>query len=155
MTDATHERFIRRCYALVDTAVARGDMPFAALLAIDDRVIAEACNAVTTRHDPTRHAETELLADVLPRLGHHERGRAVLYASTEPCIMCAAAAYWAGIGTIVFGCSVESLAAEAGADFLVPCRAVFAYGSRAVTVVGPVLDAEGRAQHHAYWASRS
>ena len=154
MTDPVHERLVRRCYALVDVAVARGDMPFAALLAIDGRVVAEACNAVSTQHDPTRHAEIALLADTLPRLGHHERGIAVLYASTEPCMMCAAAIYWAGIGTLVYGCSVEALAAEAGDDFLVPCRDVFARGARGVTVVGPVLEAEGRAQHRSYWRGR-
>jgi tRNA(Arg) A34 adenosine deaminase TadA len=150
-----HEHFIRRCYALVDVAIARGDMPFAALLAIDDRIVAEACNAVSTRHDPTRHAETVLLADVLPRLGDHERARAVLYASTEPCMMCAAATYWSGIGTVVYGCSAESLAAEAGPDFLVPCREVFARGARPVEVIGPILDAVGRAQHQSYWRARS
>lgn len=150
MHDA-HVEFIRRCYALVDEATARGDMPFSSLLVLDGKVVAEAMNAAVTGRDPTRHAETELLTAVLPRLDDAERARAIVYASTEPCMMCAAALYWSGIGTVVFGCSSASLALEAGSDFLVPAREVFARGTRPVTVVGPVLDGEGRAQHHAYW----
>lgn len=151
MSDTDHASFIRECYRLAGEGVARGDHPFGALLVLDGRIIATAINAVETSRDPTRHAETELLHHVLPLLDATERARAVLYTSTEPCAMCAAAIYWSGIGTIVFGCSAEALGAEAGRDFLVPCREVFDRGSRSVTVIGPVLEDEGRAQHRAYW----
>jgi tRNA(Arg) A34 adenosine deaminase TadA len=145
---------MRACYRLADDAVARGDHPFGALLALDGRIVGTALNAVETADDPTRHAETELLSVVLPTLARDERSRVVLYTSSEPCVMCAGAIYWAGISTLVFGCGAAALAEEAGADFLVPCREVLARGARAVTVIGPVLEAEGRAQHQAYWPAR-
>lgn len=145
------EDFIRECYRLAEMAVARGDHPFGALLVLDGHVVSTALNAVETERDPTRHAETALLRAALPSLNDAERARAVLYTSTEPCVMCSGAIYWAGIGTIAFGCSAESLGAEAGRDFLIPCREVLARGSRAVSVVGPVLEEEGRALHRAFW----
>jgi tRNA(Arg) A34 adenosine deaminase TadA len=147
-----HLALVRRCYALADEAVARGDQPFGALLAQGGIVVAESRNAVVTSRDSTRHAELALLADALPAIAPSERARLVLYASTEPCMMCAAAIYWAGIATVVFGCSAAALADAAGSDFLVPCREVFARGRRSIAVVGPVAEDEGHAQHRAFWS---
>lgn len=149
--DTEHAPRVRECYRLAADAVANGNHPFGALLVLDGRVVARAMNDAVTSHDPTRHAELLLLQHALPTLDASERPRAVLYTSTEPCAMCSGAIYWAGIATVVFGCSARALADVAGDDFLVPCAAIFALGARPVTVVGPVLEPEGRAQHQAYW----
>jgi len=65
--------------------------------------------------------------------------------------MCAAAIYWSGISTVVYGCSAAALARAAGDDFLAACHDVFARGQRKIAVVGPVLEEEGLAKHLAYW----
>jgi tRNA(Arg) A34 adenosine deaminase TadA len=148
---ADHVPYIERCYELADEAVVRGDHPFGALLVVDGEVVATACNAALTSGDVTRHAEMVLLATALPTLKPDLAARATLYSSTEPCVMCAAAIYWSGVSSIVYGCSAASLASAAGQDFLVPCSEIFGRGERAVTVIGPVLDAEGRLKHLAYW----
>jgi tRNA(Arg) A34 adenosine deaminase TadA len=150
----THLTHVRRCYALADEAVARGNHPFGALLALDGVVVGEAMNEVATSGDPTRHAESVLLASVLSLMAEADRSRAVLYSSTEPCAMCTGALYWSGVGTVIYGCSSQALAAAAGGEFVVPCRELLARGRRAVTVVGPVLEDEGRAKHQAYWPNR-
>jgi tRNA(Arg) A34 adenosine deaminase TadA len=98
-----------------------------------------------------RHAEMVLLATTLTSLAPEARSHAVLYSSTEPCIMCAGAIYWSGISNVVYGCSAAGLARAAGGDFLVPCRDVFARGERRLAVTGPVLEAEGLAKHLADW----
>lgn len=150
-----HEPWIRQCYALAAEAVDRGNHPFGALLVLDGRVVATARNAVGERRDATAHAEMELLRAIAGTLPPEALARAVLYTSTEPCAMCASAMYWTGVSTVVFGCSTDALAAAAGGEFLVPCRAVFAFGRRPVTVVGPILEEEGASRHWSYWASLS
>ena len=71
-----------------------------------------------------------------------------MYASTEPCAMCAGAIYWGGIGRLVFGLSNarlygEVLGLDASANGLrLACREVLVHGGRRVEVVGPLLEDE-------------
>src|SRR4051812_7604545 len=100
-----HIPYIRQCQSLATDAVANGNHPFGALLIVDGVVVGTARNEAVTSGDPTRHAELNLLATAMASLTAEQRARAVLYTSTEPCIMCAGAIYWCGIGSVVYGCS--------------------------------------------------
>lgn len=150
-----HWRYVRRCYELAADAVAHGNHPFGAVLVLDGRVIAEAANEAVTSGDPTRHAELRALAAGLPLVAPADRARLVLYTSTEPCVMCTGAIYWSEVSLVVFGCSARALGAAAGEDFLVPAAQILALGRRPPTLVGPLLEEEGRARHHAYWQQRA
>jgi tRNA(Arg) A34 adenosine deaminase TadA len=149
-----HAVHIERCYELADEAVTSGNHPFGALLVVDGAVVATARNEALTSGDITRHAEMVLLTSALPSLSADVRARAMLYASTEPCAMCSGAIYWAGISTVVYGCSTQALASVAGGELVVPCRELFGRGRRAVAVTGPVLEAAGLERHRAYWPHR-
>ncbi len=149
---ATHERYIHRAYALARQALVYGNHPFGALLVHEDHIILVARNTVITSHDPTQHAELRLVSKAARRFSADILAQSTLYTSTEPCAMCAGAIYWAGIPTVVFGCSAAALAQLAGDDFLIPSSAVFAHGQRAVTLIGPVLEDEGIAVHGDFWA---
>ena len=95
---------LRRAIALAGEARARGDGAFGAvLLAADGALLAEAGNRASTDRDPTAHAEMAAIRDAARAHGTERLAGATLYASTEPCAMCAAAAYVAGIGRVVFG----------------------------------------------------
>jgi tRNA(Arg) A34 adenosine deaminase TadA len=146
-----HAHYILQCYQLADEAVADGNHPFGAVLVLDGRVIATAKNQVVTSNDPTRHAEMVLLTTGLPKLSVADASRSVLYSSTEPCMMCAAAIYWSAVSTVVYGCSAAALASATGGDFLAPSRDIFVRGERQITVIGPILEAEGLAKHLGYW----
>ena len=81
---------------------------------------------------------------------------ATLYASTEPCSMCAGAAYWTGIGRVVYGMSNQRLFEFTGdtpgrTSFALPCRDILTHGSRPVTVVGPLLEDEAARSHAGFW----
>jgi len=89
--------------------------PFGALIARGDEVLATACNRVTSRQDPTAHAEVEAIRAACARLGTHELAGCDLYASCEPCPMCFAAARWAHVDRIFHACS-RGDAARAGFD---------------------------------------
>jgi tRNA(Arg) A34 adenosine deaminase TadA len=70
--------------------------------------------------------------------------------------MCSGAAYWAGVGRVVFGLSEEQLKDITGnhpenPTLNLPCRVVFAAGQRSVEVVGPMLAKEAAALHDGVW----
>jgi tRNA(Arg) A34 adenosine deaminase TadA len=76
--------------------------------------------------------------------------------SAEPCAMCAGAAYWAGVGRVVYGLSERELGALIGRHpenltMDLPCRIVLGAGQRAIEVVGPLLEDEARAVHVGFW----
>ena len=151
-----HAAYIRQTYALAQQAAAHGNHPFGALLVRDGAVVLAMENTVHTASDPTRHAELSLVSQAAQQFTAEELAASTLYTSTEPCMMCSGAIYWAGIPTVVYGCSEQALAAAVGsADFLTPCRDVFARGARPVTVIGPVLEEEGAAIHRRYWPQQS
>ena len=143
---------LRICFELAAVARSKGNHPFGALLALDGRVLLTAENSVNSDHDLTRHAELNLVSEAARRLDPAILSAAALYTSTEPCAMCAGAIYWAGIRTVVFGCAAETLGEMAGANFVVPCRHLFGFGSSDVEVIGPVLAEEAAAVHRGFWS---
>jgi tRNA(Arg) A34 adenosine deaminase TadA len=101
--DARDMALLRRAVALAADNVARGDGgPFGALIARDGEIIGEGWNQVVRRKDPTAHAEMLAIRAACARLGHFHLHGCTLYASSEPCPMCLAAAYWAQVARIVY-----------------------------------------------------
>ena len=151
MTEAD-EKWLRATFALTRRAQARGDEPFGAVLvdAAGDLLL-EADNTMVTARDVTGHAETNLVRLASGRFGADVLSGCTLYASTEPCVMCAGAIYWSGIGRLVFGLSNARLYGELrGADaqaqgLLMSSREVLAKGGRKVEVAGPLLEDEAAA----------
>ena len=153
--DKTDQRHLRQAIELARLARAEGNHPFGAVIvAADGTTLAEAGNSVAT-DGPTGHAETNVVRAVatvdLARL----QG-ATLYASTEPCAMCAGAIYWSGIGRVVYALAEDALHLMTGDDpanptMALPCREVFARGQRRTTVEGPALEDEARAVHAGFW----
>jgi tRNA(Arg) A34 adenosine deaminase TadA len=146
-----HEPFIRQALALAMQARADGNHPFGAVLALDGQPVCTAMNSVATDHDPTAHAETNLVAHAIRQLSRDDLGRAVLYTSCEPCAMCVGKIYWAGLRSVVYALPAEELARLAGADFLIPCRDLFRHATEPVAVTGPMLVDEARAVHTGFW----
>ena len=130
MIHTNHEPFILQCYELARQAVANGDHPFGALLVREGEVVLTAVNTVHSNRDVTQHAELNLVSQSGRLLGYSALAESVLYTSTEPCAMCTGAIFWAGIPTIVYGCSAESLGQIAGGSFVVPSRQLLAKATR-------------------------
>jgi tRNA(Arg) A34 adenosine deaminase TadA len=95
--------FIQRALAMRDRAARAGDQPYGAVIVKSGRIVGEAPSRVVTARDPTAHAEMEAIRDAARRLGTRDLAGCEIYASTHPCPMCEAAAYWAGIGRIRHG----------------------------------------------------
>lgn len=144
------ERHLRDAIALARAARAAGNHPFGAVIAADGVALARAGNAVVTGRDATAHAELIALR-AIAAVPAAQLARATLYASTEPCVMCSGAIYWAGVGRVVYGCPSEALGRLAGPSLLIPCRELLARGARRTAVIGPLLEAEALAVHDGCW----
>jgi tRNA(Arg) A34 adenosine deaminase TadA len=152
MTSVDHEFFIRESYELARRAAERGNHPFGALLVKQGEIILRAENSINSDRDITHHAELNLVSRASRQLSAEMLAESTLYASTEPCAMCAGAIYWAGIQFVVYGCSAESLAGVTGGGrFVVPCRVLFAMGTDSPQVIGPVLETEGIQTLRRFW----
>lgn len=149
---------LRRTFGLAAQARQMGGAPYGALVAdAAGNVIDEQRNTSgLAGGDPTRHAELVAVATAWRILDYPGMNSATLYASTEPCSMCAGAAYWTGVGRVVYGLSNQRLFGFTGdnpqhASFALPCRDILANGQRPVTVVGPLLEDEAAQAHQGYW----
>lgn len=148
-------RWLRHVIASAAASRAAGNHPFAAAVVdADGTVIAEGRNA--HRVDRTSHAEMVALRLASSTHPADRLRTTTLYSSAEPCAMCAGAAYWTGVGRVVYALSETRLFALTGADpenptLALPCRAVFAAGQRTVDVVGPLLEDAAAEPHRGFW----
>ena len=89
--------------------------PFGALVVRGDEVLGSGANEVTSRNDPTAHAEIVAIRAACATVASFDLTGCELYTSCEPCPMCLAAVHWARIGRVYFACTRKD-AAEAGFD---------------------------------------
>ncbi|MFE6921764.1 nucleoside deaminase [Nocardia sp. NPDC057663] len=140
--DITH---LRRAIDLAGQAAARGDRPFGAVTVDrDGRVLAEGTNAVSSSGDVTTHAELVAITTATAA-GHAEALRgSTMYASGEPCPMCAAAMVWARVGRIVFAAAAAEFGQilPDGPRFALTCADLVATSNVPVEVSGPHLGGE-------------
>ena len=154
-------QWLRYAFALAATAREAGDQPFgAALVGPDGTLLAEALNTRNLERDIIAHAETNLVRRAVHLMSLEELAGCTLYASTEPCLMCAGAIAWSGIGTVVFGCSqrrLMSIPALRPPRFRVPTdlHDLLSGLQPPITIRGPLLEDEAMAPHEGYWASRT
>ena len=85
------EQFIARALELASEAEHRGEVPVGALLVNEGAVVAEASNRSIEDHDPTAHAEIQVLRAAGQALGNYRLPESTLYVTLEPCPMCAGA----------------------------------------------------------------
>ncbi len=151
------EHFLRRSFEVARRALTHGNHPFGAVLVGAERnVLIEAGNGYLPARDSTAHAERLLATQACTTLSPDVLKGATLYASAEPCAMCAGAIYWAGIGRVVYGLSEHRLRSITGnhpenPTLDLPCREVFASGQRPTEVRGPLLEDEAEALHTGVW----
>lgn len=128
-------------------AVQRGDEPYGAtLVGPDGQVLMVAQNNQNTTRDCTGHAEMVLVRRAQAELGPGALRGATVYASGEPCAMCAGAMYWAGVEHVVYAAAQPDMAALLGGRLL-PQRCADLLGAAvpALPVTGGLLADEALA----------
>ena len=100
---AEDERFMALALAQARLAAAEGEVPVGAVLVRDGAVLAAGRNAVEASGDATAHAEMAVLRAAAGTGPGWRLLGATLYATVEPCPMCAGAALLARVGRVVYG----------------------------------------------------
>lgn len=75
---------------------------YGAVIVKDGEIIGSGVNEVTSRQDPTAHAELLAIQVAAKKLKTTNLEGCEVYASGEPCAMCLSAIYWANIKTVYF-----------------------------------------------------
>ena len=150
---------LRTAIAASREASRRGDEPYGAAL-VDElgTVLLSAGNTQVTERDCTGHAETNLLRAATRRFDAETLARCTVYASGEPCPMCAGAIYWSGVRRVVFALDLARMRALAGPgadELLLGCRDVLAHGMHAIEVLGPALEDEAATVLEAHYSGRT
>lgn len=83
--------------------VKNGGGPFGAVIVENGKIIATGVNRVTASNDPTAHAEVNAIRAACQQKANFKLTGCSIYTSCEPCPMCLAAIYWAGISHIYYG----------------------------------------------------
>ncbi|MCB0516278.1 MAG: nucleoside deaminase [Chitinophagales bacterium] len=96
------EYFMREALRQAKLAFEADEVPVGAVVVINNRIIGRAYNQVITLNDPTAHAEMLAITAATNHLGSRYLNECTLYVTLEPCLMCAAALYWAQLGRLVF-----------------------------------------------------
>ncbi|MDA8062165.1 MAG: nucleoside deaminase, partial [Actinomycetota bacterium] len=99
----TDEELMRAALAEAAAAGARGEVPVGAVVAIGGQLVAAAGNEREATSDPTAHAEILALRRAAAALGSWRLAGATLFATLEPCPMCAGALVAARVERVVFG----------------------------------------------------
>src|SRR5580698_2225234 len=89
---------------------------FGTVIVQNGKIIGEGANRVVAENDPTWHGEIEAIRAACKAVGSFKLENATLYTSAEPCPMCMAASYWAGIARVFYAATVEDALEYGGFD---------------------------------------
>ena len=137
-----YETAMREALSEARRAADTGEYPYGAVVCTGDgTIIARARDMIADLGDPTRHGEFEAVRLAIEARGPDLDG-CVLVSNVEPCCMCSAAAWYAGISTVVFGLTmaeVKALCPSALEEPLGPVDEIYAQRSRQIKAVSGVL----------------
>jgi tRNA(Arg) A34 adenosine deaminase TadA len=97
------EKFMLEAIKLAEYGVHQNcGGPFGCIVVKDDQIIGKGYNKVTSKNDPTAHAEIVAIRDACTNLNSFQLEDCEIYTTCEPCPMCLGAIYWARPKIIYF-----------------------------------------------------
>lgn len=106
--------FMRRAIEISRSSAERpGTRPYAAVIVKDGAIVGEGLNQAEAKCDPTSHGEIEAIRDACRNLQTTDLSGCELYGSCEPCVICVATMYRAGISKLFYGVPLDEDAALA------------------------------------------
>jgi tRNA(adenine34) deaminase len=100
---ASDELWMQEALIAAQRALEMGEVPVGAVVVRGGKLISRGWNRNLIDHDPTAHAEVVALRAAGAILGNHRLGDCELFATIEPCAMCAGALVHARIRRLVYG----------------------------------------------------
>ena len=108
------EQFINKVIELAQKNVLAGKGgPFAAIVVKENKIISYGYNEVTSKKDPTLHAEIDAIRKAAKKLKTFDLSKCEIYSSCYPCPMCLSAIYWANIKKVYYS-ATQSVADKYG-----------------------------------------
>lgn len=104
-------QWMKKALREAERAFEEGEVPIGAVVVREDRLIGRGRNMVEALQDPTAHAEIIAITAACETLGEKWLEGCTLYATLEPCPMCAGAIVWARLKRLVFGAFDEKAGA--------------------------------------------
>jgi len=102
-TTVSDEFWMEEALRAARRALEAGDVPVGAVVVCGDEIIGRGWNRNLADTDPTAHAEIVALRQASANLGNHRLGDCSLFATIEPCAMCAGALVHARLRRLVYG----------------------------------------------------
>ena len=103
----------------IEKMKAKEGGPFGAVVVRNGMIVSRGWNQVTSTNDPSAHAEIVAIRKACKELETFWLGDCELYVNCEPCPMCLAAVYWAGIRKIHYAADREdAVNAGFGDDYI-------------------------------------
>jgi tRNA(Arg) A34 adenosine deaminase TadA len=94
--------YLRAAIAEANDAETNGEVPVGAVVVHENKIIGRGQNRVLRDSDPTAHAEIVALREAGRTLSNYRLEDCTLYATLEPCAMCAGAILHARIARLVY-----------------------------------------------------
>lgn len=95
--------WMARALEMARAAASAGEVPVGAAVVRDGALLAEAHNRTVADTDPTAHAEVVAIRRAALRTGDWRLAGTTLYATVEPCALCAGALVLARVSRLVYG----------------------------------------------------
>jgi tRNA(adenine34) deaminase len=138
MAQMTPEDFMR----LALEEAKQGDSPYGAVIVKDNEVVAQGYNTVKRDCDPSAHAEMNVIRSLTAKIKNPSLEGYTIYATGEPCPMCATVCVWAGVSEIIIGASIKDLISVNQSQIDLSCEEVIAKSFRNIKVTKGVLREE-------------
>jgi tRNA(adenine34) deaminase len=100
---ASDELWMEEALRAAQRALESGEVPVGAVVVLDGRIVGRGWNRNLTDSDPSAHAEVVALRKAGAKVGNHRLGDCELFATIEPCAMCAGAMIHARLKRLVYG----------------------------------------------------
>ena len=101
--NSSDELFMQEALRDAQRALEIGEVPVGAVVVCNGVILAHGWNRNLTGNDPTAHAEIVALREAGAIVGNHRLGDCELFATIEPCAMCAGALVHARIKRLIYG----------------------------------------------------
>jgi len=142
--------WMSQALAAARAAQQRDEVPVGTCVVVGDTLLSVAGNQTCADRDPTAHAEIIALREAARKIDNYRLTDAVVYATVEPCAMCAGALIQARVRRLVFGTrderagAVESHFRICDTDFL----------NHRIEISSGVLEAECRELMQQFFRAR-
>lgn len=100
---STDDDYMDEALSLARQAARAGEVPVGAVVVFEGKIVGRGFNRPVSSHDPTAHAEIQAIRQAAEIMGNYRLPGTELFATLEPCAMCAGAIMHARISRVVFG----------------------------------------------------